>query len=134
MSARVVAIRIVFGANILAEGAAGIWGLYEPIAASRFLFMGNAVAPMPMRMLAAVWLACALLSAIGLSRAVRFSVLLLVQLVYKGIWLAAVALPAIVRFDLDLLPGAITFFTFTWVLVLPFVIPWRYLLQRSGHS
>jgi hypothetical protein len=128
MTARVTALRIVFGANILIEGAAGIWGLYEPIAASQFLF-GSAVSAISMRMLASVWLACAILSIFGLSRAVRFSVVLVVQLVYKGIWVAAVALPAIVRFDIDTLPGAITFFAFTWVAVLPFIIPWRFLIQ-----
>jgi hypothetical protein len=129
MGWRVGAIRIVFGANILAEGAAGIYGLYEPLTASRFLFGGNAVPSDAMRMLAAVWLAFAILSGVGIARTVRFSVLLVVQLVYKGIWLAAVALPAALRFELDVLPGALTFFYTTWVVVLPAVIPWRYLLQ-----
>jgi hypothetical protein len=128
MAWRTTAMRIVFGANLLVEGAAGIFSIYEPYKASRFLF-GNAVPTDAMRMLAAFWLSFALLSAIGIARTVRFSVLLVVQLVYKAIWLTAVALPAVVRFETDSLPGAITFLFVVWVVVLPFVIPWRFLVQ-----
>ena len=49
--------------------------------------------------------------------------ILLVQLIYKSIWLIVVALPAIrnqAKF-----PEGMAFFFVVWVLVLPFVIPWK---------
>ena len=35
----------------------------------------------------------------------------------------------VVRFETDSLPGAITFLFVVWVVVLPVVIPWRFLVQ-----
>ena len=129
MAWRVTAIRLVFAANVLVEGAAGLYCVYSSQAASRLLFVGMDIPSMVMRLLGAFWLSIALLSAIGISRTVRFSVVLVLQLIYKSIWLIAVALPAVVRSETDLIPTNTSALFFIWVIFLPFVIPWRYLLQ-----
>lgn len=79
------------------------------------------------RLVGALWGAIFLLSILGLFFPERMSVVLLFQLIYKGSWLLAVALPAILN-DQPYPRGMAGFFV-VWVVVLPFVIPWSVLFS-----
>jgi hypothetical protein len=52
-----------------------------------------------------------------------FALVLLLQFIYKGTWLLAVALPAWLQGKP--FPGGMAAFFVAWVLVLPWFIPWR---------
>jgi len=68
-------------------------------------------------------LAIAILSVLGLWKPIVFSSVLLLQLIYKGTWLLSVAIPAL-RNGSDF-PKAMALFFVVWVVVLPFLIPWK---------
>ncbi len=80
---------------------------------------------------ASVFLAFGLLSVLGLMAPLKFSPVLLLQLVYKSVWFIAVILPLVVT---DKLPDYawITMGIFAVVVVGDLIaLPFRYLLDRS---
>ncbi len=118
-----VALKIVYIANIIVAGWISISSIFNPKTASETVFQ-NAYQPTEvMRLVGCLWLSIAVLSILGLWRPISFSPILLVQLIYKGTWLFMVALPA-VRNNQPYPTGMALFFLI-WVLVLPFVIPWQ---------
>lgn len=123
-------LRFVYLANILVAGAVGLTSLLAPARAARSVWQGTVAGDdAAVRVVGAFWCAVALLSLVALRAPERFTVLLLVQLCYKGSWLLAVAAPALARGDASRVPGGIAAFFVAWVAVLPFVIPWRELLD-----
>lgn len=78
---------------------------------------------------ASIWLAFGLLSILGLRAPLKFLPVLLMQLCYKSIWLAAVVLPLMIR-------GERPFYAFLFVMVMAsyvvldlIAIPFRYLFN-----
>lgn len=126
------AIRLVFAANVLVAGAVGLASLIGGAPALRGVWQ-SAVEPssQPVRIVGAFWTTIALLSIMGLASPRAFAPVLLVQLLYKGIWLAVVALPALVAGRGSEIPAGIAVFFAAWVLVLPFVIPFRAILAAA---
>ena len=117
-----IALKIVYFANIIVAGWISITSTFYPKTSSVTVFQ-NAYQPTEViRLVGCLWLAIAILSVLGLWRPISFSPILLVQLIYKGMWLLVVALPAI-KNNQPYPPGMALFFLI-WVLVLPFVIPW----------
>ncbi len=116
-------LKIIYIANIIVAGWIGIVSLFIPKNASATIFSGAYTSSEVVRLVGCLWLAIAVLSAVGLWRPLAFSPVLLLQLIYKGSWLLFVALPAI-RNQQPYPAGMATFFL-VWVLVLPFIIPWR---------
>ncbi|GAA0725922.1 hypothetical protein GCM10009430_32320 [Aquimarina litoralis] len=117
-----IALKIVYIANIIVAGWISVTSLISPQKAALTIFQ-NAYQPTEIiRLVGCLWLAIAILSIFGLWRPISFSPILLVQLIYKGTWLLVVALPAII--NNQLYPSGMALFFLTWVLVLPFVIPW----------
>ena len=126
-----LAVRLVFGANVLVAGIVGAMTLFWPSAAKALVF-GNTVDPSAaLRIVGSFWLAIALLSAFGVFHPRPLLAVLVVQLLYKGLWLLVVALPAVVARDTSALPAGVAAFFLVWVSVLPFVIPWRLLLGQA---
>jgi hypothetical protein len=116
------AIKLVYIANIIVAGWISLSSILSPKKAAYSVFQ-NAYEPTEvMKLVGCLWLAIAVLSALGLWRPVSFSPILLVQLIYKGIWLLVVALPAIR--NNQVYPSGMALFFLVWVMVLPFVIPW----------
>jgi hypothetical protein len=116
------ALKLTYIANILVAGWISTTSLISPTRASRAVFQ-NAYQPTELiRLVGALWLAIAVLSALGLWRPLVFSPVLLVQLIYKGTWLLIVALPAIK--NQTPYPSGMAACFLLWTLVLPFVIPW----------
>ena len=72
-----------------------------------------------------MWGGIFLLSIVGLFLPEQMSLVLLFQLTYKGSWLLIVAVPAIRAGEAY--PRGMAGFFLVWVVVLPFVIPWRQL-------
>jgi hypothetical protein len=116
------ALRMVYLANIIVAGWIGVSSLFFPKNAAVNVF-SNAYQPtVVMRLVGCLWLAIALLSVAGVWRPLIFSPVLLLQLIYKSLWLLVVAFPAIR--NNQPFPAGMAIFFVVWVAVLPFVIPW----------
>ncbi|WP_129587255.1 hypothetical protein [Arthrobacter alpinus] len=77
--------------------------------------------------------AMSLLAFLGLRYPVRLLPVLLFECVWKLIWLAVVALPAVLAGDVDNATGAVIFNCSLVVIILA-VVPWRYVWQRYAMA
>lgn len=118
-------IKIVYLANILVAGWISITSLFFPKVAVTTVFEHNFAYSEAIRLVGALWGAIFLLSIVGLFFPQKMSLVLLFQLIYKGSWLIFAALPAWLRNEP--FPSGMAVFFIIWVVVLPFVIPWKYL-------
>ncbi|MGD1947645.1 MAG: hypothetical protein ACFB0A_15605 [Croceivirga sp.] len=119
-------MRIIYILNIIVAGQIAILALSNPKNSALTTF-GNAYQPTEViRLVGCLWLAIAILSIFGLWKPLTFVPVLLLQLIYKATWLLTVALPAF-RDDLPF-PKTMALFFVAWVLVLPFLKPWKELL------
>jgi len=119
-------VQVVFAANVVVAGLVGVLSLWWPEVAARTVFQSTAGASPAMTIAGAFWTSIALLSLAGCFFPAQLSAVLLVQLFYKGLWLAAVAVPALVRGEAGSLPMGIAVFFAVWVVVIPLAYPWRY--------
>lgn len=78
----------------------------------------------------ALWTAIMFLSALGLREPLRYSPVLLLQVIYKSLWLLVYALPLARRREWRLIPWGIAGSFLVVVLVWPWLLPWSYLLAR----
>lgn len=76
----------------------------------------------------AVWTAILLLSLLGLAQPVRYAPVLLLQWVYKSLWLLVYALPRWRRGQAHAVPWGIAASFGVIVLLWPWLLPWRALL------
>jgi hypothetical protein len=118
-----IAIKLIYIANIIVAGWIGISSLFYPKISAATIFQNAYQTTDIIKLVGCLWLAIALLSVLGLWRPLTFSPILLVQLIYKGLWLLVVALPAIR--SKQAYPSGMAAFFVVWVLVLPFIIPWN---------
>ena len=116
-------IKIIYCANILVAGWISISSLFFPKTAYTSVFENNFVYSEAIRLVGALWFAIAILSVLGLFFPEKMSLVLLFQLIYKSSWLLFAALPAAINNQPYPKGMAITFLV--WVVILPFVIPWR---------
>ena len=118
-----IALRIIYVLNILVAGQIAISAISSPKNAAMTTF-GNAYESTEvMKLVGCLWLGIAVLSVLGLFKPITFSPVLLLQLIYKGSWLLLVALPAIKT--ASPYPKTMAGFFLVWVIVLPFLIPWK---------
>ena len=122
-----VLMRVIYATNVVVAGVVGYLSLFAPQIAFRSVFEGTIAPSLDTRILGALWLTIALISAFGLFRPLPFSPVLLMQLLYKGGWLLVVAVPLLFAGRTNALPVSMSVFFAVWVVVLPFAIPWRYL-------
>ena len=120
-------LKLISLANILVAGWISITSLFFPQTALRTVFENAVAYSEAIRLVGALWGAIFLISILGLFFPERMSVVLLFQLIYKGSWLLAVALPA--HLNGEPYPAGMARFFVVWVVVLPFVIPWRTLFE-----
>ncbi|MEM9261886.1 MAG: hypothetical protein AAGA62_19745 [Bacteroidota bacterium] len=118
-------MKVIYLANILVAGWISITSLFYPKVAVSSIFENTFTYSEAIRLVGALWGAIFLLSIVGLFFPQRMSVVLLLQLIYKGSWLLFAALPAILQ--QEPYPRGMASFFVIWVVVLPFVIPWGYL-------
>jgi hypothetical protein len=118
-----IALKIIYIANIIVAGWIGITSLFFPKTSAATIFSGSYQATDVTRLVGCFWLAIAVLSVCGLFKPITFSPILMLQLFYKGAWLLMVAIPAIKNHQHY--PNDMAAFFFVWVMVLPFIIPWK---------
>lgn len=116
-------LQIVYLANMIVAGWIGVTSLFQPHYSASTVFSNAYAATDTIRLAGAWWLAIAILSFFGLWKPITFSPILLAQLLYKGIWLLFVALPAVQKNQP--IPTGMAWFFIVWVVILPFVIPWK---------
>lgn len=117
------AIKIMYIANILVAGWISISSLFFPKVAQQTVFTNAFEYSEAIRLVGALWWAIFILSILGLFFPKQMSLVLLFQLIYKSSWLIFAALPAMSK-GLPYPKGMAIFFII-WVIILPFVIPWR---------
>jgi len=120
-------MRFVYLANIIVAGWIGISSILFPSYAAKTIFSSAYTVTPVIQLTGALWFAIAILSVFGLFYPIQFSSVLLLQLIYKSCWLLFVCLPAIQ--NNKPYPGGMAVFFIIWVLILPFVIPWKHLLS-----
>jgi hypothetical protein len=76
----------------------------------------------------ALWTAILVLSVLGLFAPLRYSPVLVLQLIYKSLWLLVYVAPRVARGDIRSVPWGIASSFAVIVLVWPWIIPWGYLL------
>lgn len=123
-----IAIKVVYIANIVVAGWISISSLFFPKTAIHTVFTDDFVYSESIRLIGALWSAIFILSILGLFLPKQMSLVLLFQLTYKSLWLLFGALPAILNKQPYPKAMAITFVI--WVIILPFVIPWKTILSN----
>lgn len=121
-------MKAIYLANILVAGWISISSLFFPRTALTTVFNNSFAYSESIRLVGALWMAIFLLSILGLFYPQRMSLVLLFQLIYKSLWLFAVALPA--QLNSQPYPKGMAVCFMIWVLVLPFVIPWTSLFSK----
>ena len=121
------ALKIIYLANILVAGWISITALFFPKRAQLTVFENQFEYSEAIRLVGALWGAIFLLSIVGLFFPMKMSSVLLFQLIYKGSWLIFAAFPAMM--NSQPFPRGMAMFFVIWVVVLPFVIPWKYLFS-----
>ncbi|MEL6141467.1 MAG: hypothetical protein AAFU67_07595 [Bacteroidota bacterium] len=114
---------VIYGANVLVAGWISISSLFFPKMAQQTVFEGQFAYSESIRLVGALWLAICLLSIVGLFYPKEMRLVFLFQFIYKLAWLLFAALPAIQKSEPY--PRAMAGFFLVWVVVLPFVIPWK---------
>jgi hypothetical protein len=118
-----IALKIVYFANIIVAGWISISSLFYPKTAQTTVFEQNFAYSEAIRLVGALWFAIFILSILGLFYPEKMSLVLLFQLIYKSSWLIFAALPAMM--NNQPYPKGMAIFFIIWVVVLPFVIPWK---------
>jgi hypothetical protein len=96
LSNRTRLIQGLYAANIVGAGVPGALTTFAPTLAESVLFW-SPQDPTVLSILGSIWLAIGITSILGLRYPQRLLGVFVVQLIYKTIWLATFALPAIVR-------------------------------------
>ena len=122
-------LKIVYLANVIVAGWISISSLFFPKIAQATIFTNDFEYSEVIRLVGALWGAIFLLSIIGLFLPMQMSLVLLFQLIYKSSWLLVAALPAM--FNGEPYPKSMALFFLVWIVILPFVIPWRHLFGLS---
>jgi len=120
---QMVLMKSVYFANVLVAGWISISSLFFPKIEQQTVFQGMFEYSEAIRLMGALWWAIFLLSVLGLFYPRQMNLVFLFQLIYKGSWLIFAALPAMLNGEPY--PKAMTAFFVLWVIVLPFVIPWK---------
>jgi hypothetical protein len=118
-----IALKIIYFANIIVAGWISITSLFNPQKAQMTVFEQNFVYSEAIRLVGALWFAIFILSILGLFYPEKMSLVLLFQLIYKSSWLIFAALPAIQ--NNQPYPKGMAVVFIVWVVALPFVIPWK---------
>ena len=118
------AIKLMYLANIIVAGWISILSLFYPKTAQQTVFTNAFEYSESFRLVGALWFAIFLLSVAGLFYPKEMSLILVFQLIYKSSWLIFAAIPAMV--NSAPYPKAMSSFFLVWVLILPFVIPWKH--------
>ncbi len=116
-------MRAMYLANVIVAGGISISCLFYPKNAVTSVFTGAFQYSEAIRLVGALWWAIFLLSIVGLAYPKQMSLVLLFQLIYKSSWLIFAAVPAMLNHQPY--PKSMAMFFLAWVVILPFIIPWK---------
>lgn len=123
-------LSIVYIGNVIVAGWISISSLFFTNYAATGVFQDAYPPSDVMRLVGCLWFSIFVISAFGLFfNPLAFSVILLVQLIYKSMWLILVWFPAYK--ERQRYPVGMAVFFLVWVVVLPFAIPWSYLFGKE---
>jgi hypothetical protein len=118
-----MALKIMYLAIVLVAGWISFSCLFSLKTAHQTVFTDAFAYSESFRLVGALWFAVFALSLLGLFYPRQMALVLVFQLIYKGTWLLVAAAPAMMKGNPH--PKGMTLFFLVWVVVLPFVIPWR---------
>ncbi|WP_046757102.1 hypothetical protein [Kordia jejudonensis] len=124
-----IGLYLIYILNIIVAGQIAIASIFSPKKAAITIFQNAYPKTEIIRLVGCLWLSISIISALGLWKPITFSIILLVQLIYKGTWLLFVALPAYRK--KEAFPKTMAIFFIVWVILLPFIIPWSTWLQLN---
>ena len=116
-------IKVVYFLNIVVAGWISITSLFFPRMAQKTVFTQAFQYSEALRLVGALWFGIFILSVLGLFYPEQMSLVFLFQLIYKSCWLVFAAIPAVLNHKPY--PKAMAIFFLLWVVMLPFIIPWR---------
>lgn len=122
-----ISMKLMYLANIIVAGSISITSLFQPKTAVKSVFTGAFAYSEAIQLVGALWFAIFLLSIVGLFYPKQMCLVLVFQLIYKSSWLLFVALPAVM--NSKPYPKSMAIFFVVWVVLLPFVIPWKEILN-----
>ncbi len=130
--AETLGLQLMFGAAIFGAGLVGAATLFLPRLAGKYVFAGETTVDRYIRILGALWLALGLVAILGVTSPSNYWPILLLQLIYKTIWLMCVAVPAIARGNRE--TGLIFFAALfsIWVVALILFVPFPDLILSHG--
>ncbi len=129
---RLTFLRIIYFSNILVAGTVAIMTLGFNSFATEHLFGDLATDSNSSYITGSFWTAITICSMLGLIFPYNFSPVLVIQIIYKSLYLFRKFLP-------DLISGNIgerntigmSIFFFIWIIILPIFVPWRYLFRKN---
>ena len=117
-------LRIAYAATIATGGMVGLICLFFPTLGSRIGYERLAEPSPAIRVSGAFWVALAVLCAVGLWHPRAMVLVLVVELLYKGLWLVVDPLPKLLQKRGSEVPVVMTTLFVVFVVALPFIIPW----------
>lgn len=125
-------MRFMYVYNIVGAGVVGLIILLAPNFAAQHVFADTMIPSIAMSILGSIWLAVGVLSIFGLFYPLQFSLMFLIQLIYKSVWLLFIALPAFFAANERSIPLVMTILFIFWVVGLPLAIPFHYLFNLQS--
>ena len=117
----------MYAANVIIAGFVGLVCLMGSRQRVHRVF-GNHFWGAGTKVVGAFWLSLALVSVLGFQYPLVFAPVLVIQFIYKTIWLLFEGIPKALDRQTGNLPRGMFVIILIWALVLPFVIPWGGLL------
>lgn len=117
-------IHIAYLANIVILGPIGISTVFRLFPTDSGRFEESAGWRI---LVGALWVGILALSILGLFYPLRYSPVLLLQIIYKSVWLIVYVAPRLLRGESKSIPLGITGTFVAIVIVWPFIMPWSYL-------
>ena len=126
----VTMMKVMYAVAVVGAGCVGIITLLAPKLASQYVFANATQVDAYLRILGALWIALGISAVLGFFSPLKFSTVLLIQLIYKSIWVLFVAIPLLFSGNRE--PGLIfllVLFT-VWIIALLFTVPFHYLFTQ----
>lgn len=120
-------LRLAYGANVLILLPIAVPTLLRWYATDQNRFDESAGWRV---MVGAMWTAILALSVLGLFQPMRYAPVLVLQVIYKALWLLVYAVPRLRRGQTQVIPWGIATSFVAIVLIWPWLIPWSEILSR----
>jgi hypothetical protein len=118
----------IYVANIILTGVVGSVSLFATSKAPTIVFNEAYEENDSMRVIGSFWIAIGIVSFMGIFRPIKFCPILVVQIVYKGLFLIVEVIPKLAR--KEKIPIGVSIFFLVWVVLLPLVVPWKHLWSK----